>query len=134
MKFPTNNSFACLFIAQFLIWAYFKATKTNWMKMLVRELLQMNVSFRDDFFKTPDTTQGGWMNAGHRGRKPVSSLSWLTLSFLVSLPINSGFLLVPDPPWYEAKEKALQKFCSIHSFSSLTSIIEHLSCAKIFTR
>lgn len=23
MKFPNNNSFACLFIAQFLIWAYF---------------------------------------------------------------------------------------------------------------
>lgn len=64
MKFPNNNSFACLFIAQFLIWAYFKTAKTNWMKMLVRELLQMHVSLRDDFFKALNTTQGGWKNPG----------------------------------------------------------------------
>ena len=56
----------------------------------MHELLQMNVSCKDDFLKTLDSTQGGLVTPGQGVRNlDVVSLG-SAFSFLVFVPINSG--------------------------------------------
>lgn len=81
----------------------------------MHELLQMNVSFKDDFLKTLDSTWGGLVTPGQGVRNLDGVSLGLTSSFLVFLPINSGLLQAQVHLDMKQRE-SIPKILPFHSF------------------